>query len=107
MRRFFLLFVCFLCALNLTYAQRKKEKKGSFYWAKISFQNNKLERAKKEIDLLVQDPKKAKSVGVWMFHGKIYRAILVSDEFAVRRLDKKAGVTAAQELCQGHGAKSR
>ena len=98
MKKIFILFACFLFTVSLAYTQEKRKKKPSFYKAQVAFQNNKLDKAKKQIDLLVQDPKSAKRTSVWLLHGKIYRAILVSDDITIRRLDKKAGVTASKSF---------
>ena len=99
MRKCLCLFLTLLCATTTLYAQQKK-KKGSLFKAEFTFQQGLLDHAKNEIDLVVQQPKKAKKTRVWLLRGKIYRAIMLSDKEAYRTLDDNASITAVKSFAK-------
>lgn len=100
MRKYLPLCLCWALLAVPVQAQKSKEKakKGSITRADIHFRTAKLDLAKEEIDLLAENPKMAKRINVWMLRGKIYRAILLSEDIQYRRLSEKAGVIAAQSF---------
>ena len=91
-------FVWLFLVISIGYAQGQKPKKASLTKADIYFQSAQLDRAKEEIDRLMQHPKKGKRLNAYLLHAKIYRAILLSDNFIYRELSDQAGVIAAKSF---------
>jgi tetratricopeptide (TPR) repeat protein len=62
------------------------QEKGSLSKAQTYLEDGKLEQAKKEIDAVLTDPKKALKGQNWFYKGQIYQAIALSDKPEVNAL---------------------
>ena len=78
----------------------QKPKKASLTKADVYFQSGKLDLAKEYIDLVMAHPKKGKRLNAYLLHAKIYRALLLTDDFNYRKLAEQPGVKAAKSFEQ-------
>ena len=74
------MFIVGLVWVPLAYAQKGSAPKGSVPKAESLLMRDELGAAKREIDVAIQDPKKAGRVYTWEVRAKIYRALLLMQE---------------------------
>ena len=78
-------------------AQKKAKKiKASIYKAQNAFETGTLDVAKQQIDLLFENPKKASRTNYKLLRAKIYRALMLTEEFEYRRLHDSPGIVAGK-----------